>query len=513
MANSLLDVIRSMFSGNQTDFNTLSKQFEAMSAQLQQPSSLPRAPQQQPIQPQTQPRQTNQASQTPLVIKQPFPDYHSGTIEAVIDPFTGEIVAPPKVYPSESHPVDYPRYKNAEISSSTTKTKSTKPTKKALTPDTIKQSTGVNSSIPILPYTTEGFIGAVSEALKQGKITPFQAQQLLHAIAPQELSAEDIYTTLEKKIKELPVKFEDEKKKVKIEMDQAYNELKNNLDQQVKITKKYADKEIEWIEKRLQKIEEVFTNLMKEKPNLEPDKWTLFGRQLAMALGSISALVHPGYAPYFYMAIPQIVQYWQNEDAHNFEKAMKKFELALKLAGIQLDFYNQIMEHNLKILEKKKEKKLLPLTLTEMLLSQKYFSLVDLYNKMEAESYKVSSDEIANLMAVADLKEKARHHRIIEELNKERNKLMEKRMQLEAMIKNASLAIKNAFLKIAQEKHALQKDMLLHPNKYLGKILPSIMGKSSSVQELAKVLQLLNQSKDLEEWINELTKLGIDGED
>jgi len=508
MANSLIDVIRNMFSGNLPNFNALSKQFEAMGSQLEQMVPPPPPPKQA-----TQSQQANQTSQSSNVSYQPFPVYEKETMRIIFNPFTGKVEYAPIRVPSESHPVDYPKYKNAEISSSTTKTKSTKPTKKALTPEAIKQETGVNSPIPVLPYTPKGFIGAVSEAFKLGKLTPSQAQQLLQAIAPQELSAEDIYTTLEKKIEELPVKFGAEKEKIKIERDQAYKELKDNLDQQVEITKKYADKEIEWLEKHLQKIEEVFTNLMKEKPNLEPDKWTLFGRQLAMALGSISALAHPGYAPYFYMAIPQIVQYWQNEDAYNFEKAMKKFELALKLAGTQLDFYNQIMEHNLKILEKKKEKELLPLTLTSQLLSERYRSLVDLYNKMEAESYKVSSDGIANLLAVAELKEKAHHNRIMEALNKERNEITKKRMALDAAIKNASLAIRKAFLKIAQENHALRMDMTLHPEKYLGKILPPIMSKSSSVQELAKVLQLLYQSQNLDQWINELTKLDIGGDE
>ncbi len=492
MANSLLDVIKDMFSGNQTNFNVLSNQFETMARQLDQKRQLPPPPKQA-----TQSQQANQTSKSSNVIYQPFPVYEKETMRIAVNPFTGKVEHAPVRFPSESHPVDYPHYKNAEISSSTTKVQSTKP-KKALTSETI----------PVLPYTSKGFIGAVSEAYKQGKISPAQAQQLLQVIAPQELSAENIYTTLENEIKALPGKFKTEKETIKSERDKAYNEVKDNLDKQVKIAEKYADQEIKWLENHLKTIEKMFTELMKEKPNLEPDKWTLFGRQLAMALGAISALAHPEYAPYFYMAIPQVVQYWQNQDMYNFEKAMRKFEAALKLAGTQLDFYNQIMEFNLKILEKKKDKELLPLTLTGQLLTEKYRSLVELYNKMESESYKVNSDEIANLLKVADLKGKVEHNQRMEALQKERNEIMKRRAELDALMKKSSLAIKNALLKITKEKFELQKDMLLHPEKYPGKILPSIMGKAGSVKESAQILQPLYQSKDLKEWIDSLIILG-----
>jgi hypothetical protein len=367
-------------------------------------------------------------------------------------------------------------------------TKAIKTPKKALTTKNLQKTTGINSSIPLLPYTPEGLAQTVVDALKQGKITSAQFQQMLGSMVPYDMSVENIYTTIRQEIEKLPKEFKADLKEYENKMDKVYNELEENLKKQVEIGQKYADKEIELLTKHLQFIEKVFTDLLKEKPNLEPDKWTLFGRQLAMALGSITALAHPGYAPYFYMAIPKVVQYWQNEDMYNFEKAMKRFELALKLAGTQLDFYNQIMEHNLAILEKQKEKELLPITLTGQTLMEKYYTYANIYSKMASEQYKILNDKISNLLALADLKEKSRHYQAMEELQKMANNIRLKHLELTAQYHKASLALRKAYYGLLQSKFALTKDVLEHPEKYTGKLLPTLLGKAGSLKEAAQAL-------------------------
>jgi len=515
MANSLFDFIRSMFSGNQTDFNMLSKQFEAMGAQLQQPSSLPQPPQRQPVQPPPPPQQTNKTSQSSQVIRQ-LPVYDRETTPVVINPLTGELITIPTSFPSKSEPKDYPHYKNAEIRSTTTKTKSTKPTKKALTAKTIQQATEGSPSIPILPYTPEGFSEALNQALSQGKISPAQAQQILQTIAPQDLSFENIIATVLNEINKLPDDFKADLAKYEDKMDKAYKDLENNRKQQVEIVKKYADKELELLTKTLQSIEKVFTDLMKEKPNLEPDKWTLFGRQLAMALGAISALAHPGYAPYFYMAIPQVVQYWQNEDMYNFEKAMRKFEFALKLAGTQLDFYNQIMEHNLKILEKQKEKELLPLTLAEQLLMEKYHTYVDIYSKMAPEQYKIISDKIKNTLDVAGLVTQYKHYKAMEDLQRMANEIRLKHLELDAWYKKASLAIRQELANIAKGKFNLLKKLTEHPEQNLKFLISEIGKKVSNPKDLVRVIETLARNQqDIFKALDEIERMDFSlwGED
>jgi len=420
MANPLVDVIKNIFSGNQTDFNALSKQFEMVSSQLQQPNLIPQKTQQQPIQP-PQSTQSLQLQKLPKQSKQ----------------------------------------------TTSSDAKKAQSTKKPLTAKTLESATEPQSFIPILPYTPQG----IAELVKQGKITPLQAQQILEAFAMQDLSIENWLAQIKQNIEKLPEEFEKKMNKVEDKMEKAYNELTQNLNKQIEVQKKYADKHIELIEKHLNWVQQVFLDLMKEKPNLEPDKWTLFGRQLAMALGSISALAHPGYAPYFYMAIPQIVQYWQNEDMYNFEKAMKKFELALKLAGTQLDFYNQIMEHNLAILEKQKEKELLPLTITGQLLMEKYHNFADTYNKMAVEHAKLLSDRIAHQLSAIKTDIVYRHYKDWREIQELAKKIELERLNELKRHNRVMEGIRNLMAKITGERLNLTKMEKFYPMLFPDKVM------------------------------------------
>jgi hypothetical protein len=444
-------------------------------------------------------QQVQTSSQAPTVIKQPFPEYHKGTQELTFDLFTGEPKVPPIMIPSLSKAEIAPQ-KTASPKAISPKTilPKTKPVqakskaisteKKPLTTETIGQTIGAQSSIPMWPYTPEGLL----EALSQGKLNLAQAQQILKNLAPQDLSAGNIYDTIYKEIKNLPEQFQKELEKVEDKMDKAYEEVDKNLKKQLEINQKYADEQINIMKEHLNWVKNVFADLIKEKPNLEPDKWTEFGRRLAMALGAISAMAHPGYAPYFYMAIPQVVQYWQNEDMQNFEKALKKFELALSLAGTQLDFYNQIMEQNLAILEKQKEKDLLPLTLTGQLLMEKYHIYADTYNKMALDTYKVLGDSISNQLKFYDIELKEKHYKDWAEIQKLAKDIMLKRLEIDEWYKKQSLKIRDTLKRIAEAKFQLTKDVLVNPQKYIGKLLPSLISKSQDLTEALKLLQSLN---------------------
>jgi hypothetical protein len=453
------------------------------------------------LQPKPQQMQTSSQSpsQTPTVIKQPFPEYHTGTQELTFDLFTEEPKVPPIILPSlskaktptqktvaskmTSSKAILPKTKSGQTKSETISTE-----KKPLTTETIEQIIGTQSSIPLLPYTPEGLL----EALKQRGINPAQLQQILGVLAPQNLSVDNLLATVIKKIDKLPEDVKADLKKVEDKMEKIGRDIEKNLKQQFEINNKYADQELDLLKKHLNLVKQVFSDLMKEKPNLEPDKWTTFGRQLAMALGAISALAHPGYAHYFYMAIPQVVQYWNNEDAENFEKAIKKFELALSLAGTQLDFYNQIMEQSLTVLEKQKEKELLPVILTGQLLMEKYHFLVDLYNKIAPEIYKMQSDRIGNLLAVADLTEKHRHNKILEDLQKFAKEIMLERLKFDKWYKTQTLAIRNYLAKIAGERLQLTIDLLVNPQKYIGKFIPNLLSRAQDLTEALKFLKASN---------------------
>jgi hypothetical protein len=418
------------------------------------------------------------------VIKQPFPDFHSGTQEVAINPFTGEFYVPPKVFPSSGG-----ASQTASQKSTSVKPKATQKTtaKKPLTAETIGQTAGVQSPIPVLPYTLEGLIVALS----QGKISLPQAQQALKNLAQQDLSADNLYDKIAKLILSLPETVRKEAEALEAKMDKIYDDIQENLEKQIKITQKYADEEIKLLREQLNFITKVFTDLMKEKPNLEPDKWTEFGRRLAMALGAISAMAHPEYAPYFYMAIPQVVQYWHNEDMQNFEKAMRKFELALQLAGTQLDFYNQIMERNLAILNLQKEKELLPVVLTGQLLMEKYHAYSDAYNKMAVERVKALNDSIGYLLTLQDLRLKEQHYKDWAEIQRLAKAIALEQLRFNEWYKKQMLAIRNYLAKKTGEKFELEKLKLFAPWLVPGVWLPHMWRKAESLEDVLPTLQAL----------------------
>jgi hypothetical protein len=429
------------------------------------------------------PQQATTSSQ-PSVIKQPFSEFHKGTQEVMINPLTGEAYVPPKVFPSlgqASQTASQPQKTTFVKPKSIQKTTAKKP----LTAETIEQIAGVQSSIPVLPYTPEGLIVALS----QGKISLPQAQLILKNSAQQDLSADNLYDTIAKQIQSLPENVKNELLSIEGKMNEVYDKIEKNLNEQVKITQKYADEQIKLLRQQLNFITNVFIDLMKEKPNLEPDKWTEFGRRLAMALGAISAMAHPEYAPYFYMAIPQVVQYWQNEDMQNFEKAMRKFELALQIAGTQLDFYNQIMEHSLNILNLQKEKELLPLTLTGQLLMEKYHTYSDVYTKMSVESLKAINNNIGHLLKLQELKIKEKHNEDWAKIQELTKMIALKGLELKEWYNKQNTAIRWYLAKIAGEKLRLKELELFHPEDVPGLLLPKVITKADDPVVALKILE------------------------
>jgi hypothetical protein len=126
MANPLVDLIKSVFSGNQADFHTSSKQVEMLEKNIaeklaSQPYTLPlpqTIQQQQPIQPPQSP-QSFQLQKLPKQAQRPV----SSTV------------------------------------------KKAKPTKKPLTAETLESATEPQSTIPMFPYTPQG----IAELVRQGK--------------------------------------------------------------------------------------------------------------------------------------------------------------------------------------------------------------------------------------------------------------------------------------------------------------------------------------------------------
>jgi len=441
MANSLIDAIKGYVkdavSGSLPDLNTLSKQPELLAKQMENPQNF----------------QPPQGAMTPAgkqdlnLLEMIKPDYWSKTYKWL------------NLQSQSSKTIQQPK-----------KQKTTPTAKKPLTAETIEQTAGSQSSIPILPYTPQGIV----ELVKQGKLNPAQAQQMLQATAMEELSIEKWLAQIINNINKLPDEIKAEMEKEEAKMNKVYNDLKNNLKEQVKIHKEYADKQIKEIRQHLNWIRQVFTDLIKEKPNLEPDKWTQFGRQLAMALGAISALAHPGYAPYFYMAIPQVVQYWQNEDMYNFEKAMKKFELALKVAGTQLDFYNQIMEHSLTILDKQKEKELLPLTIAGQLIAEEYHAHVDAYNKLKAEYAKSFSDRIAHQLSAIKAGIMFQHYKDWKEIQQFAKQIELERLRETQRHNRVMEGIRNLMAKITSERLNFEKLKQFYPWLFPDKLVKSL---------------------------------------
>jgi len=456
MANSLIDIIQSLD-------KTLQKRFDVLIPFGAKKPTSAQAPQTQEV--------------------QSFSDYHSGTKEIVINPITGAVEATPKVFPLYGGiEIEVVSRDKKSSPKTTSAPKAVAPTKKALTAETL-----TSEGIPLLPYTPKGLL----QALKQGKMTSAQLQQVLVETAPQDLSLENLLVQIKSKIDKLPDEIKSELTLADKEVKQYFDMVQENLNKQIALQTKYADQEINLMQKHLDLIKDVFLDLMKEKPKLEPDKWTQFGRQLAMALGAITALAHPEYAPYFYMAIPQVVQYWQNEDAQNFERAIKKFEMALTLAGTQMDFYNQLMEYNLKILEKKKEKDLLPLAMTGELLLTRYTKYMDLYTKMALEYTKALSDRVGNLISLADLVNKERHYKRLEELKEEELKLRKEALEKRDRYMQIMAGLRQKYLDYLNKKLWFEIDTKQHPEKYPGVVIPKLIPQAKDLKDALKLLKYL----------------------
>gem|GEM_PF-4175620 len=141
------------------------------------------------------------------------------------------------------------------------------------------------------------------------------------------------------------------KEETKKDLESVKKEIEKETRKLIEIKKNYAEKMMEVLDKYNQQLTDVYSELMKHIPKMEPDEKTQWARNLAMTLMAISGFVHPGYSPYFYMAIPQIIEYWRNEDRENFEMAMEKFNIALNIAGIKMNYLTQITENNLKKLQ------------------------------------------------------------------------------------------------------------------------------------------------------------------
>ena len=149
------------------------------------------------------------------------------------------------------------------------------------------------------------------------------------------------------------IKAEEDLKDIKEKKESKTKEL-------IEIKEQYAKKMIETLDKYNQQLTDIYSELMKQIPKMEPDEKIQWARGLAMALMAISGFIHPSYSPYFYMAIPQIVEYWRNEDRENFEMAMEKFNAALNIAGIKMNYLTQITENNLKKIQSLEEIDVLP---------------------------------------------------------------------------------------------------------------------------------------------------------
>jgi hypothetical protein len=144
------------------------------------------------------------------------------------------------------------------------------------------------------------------------------------------------------------------------DLEDIKEKKENEIKKLIEIKKQYAEKMTKILDEYNQQLTDIYSELMKHFPKMEPDEKKQWARGLAMALMAISGFVHPSYSPYFYMAIPQIVEYWRNEDRENFEIAMEKFNAALNIAGIKMNYLTQITENNLKKLQTLEEVDVLP---------------------------------------------------------------------------------------------------------------------------------------------------------
>jgi hypothetical protein len=316
---------------------------------------------------------------------------------------------------------------------------------------------------------------------KQEKISNTQIHLLMNQ-AGNQLNVDKIWQKIYdffEKIEFGPDFLKSELSKISKQIEDTYKDLKSKLENQAKIQSEYSNKKIDLLQKQIDFLINVYKDLMKKIPNLEVDQTTQLSRQLGMALGSITALIHPSYAPYFYMAIPQIIQYWRNEDMENFENAMRRFEMAVTLAGTNLEFLNNIIEKQLALLEEKEKQALLPTAATLQLLIQHYSDYIDLYNKLWPKYFETTQKQISDVIRILDVKEKERHNRILEKLREDYIRMLKD--------------FKEKKLKMEEEQFDIKKTKELTPWLSPSKIFEVLTKKSETPQDLLKILKSLTK--------------------
>ena len=340
------------------------------------------------------------------------------------------------------------------------------------TPPSVSSPTSITSKTTPKPLIISR--PSVSETQKPERLSPTWLNLLVNQIAAQ-LDVSNTWQQLFEQLKQASDALKEDLEKISKEIPNVYNEIKDKLEEQIKIQSTFSTQKLNLLQKEIDFLTQVYKSLLNQMPKIEPDRKTQLSRELAIALGSITALIHPSYAPYFYMAIPQIVQYWRNEDMENFENAMRKFEMAATLAGTNLEFLNNILERQIRILEEKEKQALLPTTLSLQWLTEKYKTYMDLYTSLWPKYLENIHKQIANVIKLLEAKERERHNRAEE-------RLREQAIRLQS-------AIKEELNKIRAEELQLKKAKELAPWSVPGKIFEVLTRKAGDLNDLLKILE------------------------
>jgi hypothetical protein len=321
-----------------------------------------------------------------------------------------------------------------------------------------------------------------SETPKSERLAPTWLNQLINQMGAR-LDASNIWQQLLdqlKLLKESSKTLKNQLDEIYKDIQSAYKDIENKLTEQAKKQIEFSNQKVKLLQKEIDFITQVYKSLLKQIPKIEPDQKTQLSRELAMALGSITALIHPSYAPYFYMAIPQIVQYWRNEDMINFENAMRKFEIAATLAGTNLEFLNKVLEKQMAVLEEKEKQDLLPTTLTLKLLTEKYTNYIDLYNNLWPKYLENVNNQIANVIKLLEAKERERHNRAEE-------KLREQTIRLQT-------EIRKELNKLRTEEWKLKKTEKLAPWSVPSKIFEILIKQAADPEEVLEIIESFEEA-------------------
>jgi hypothetical protein len=333
------------------------------------------------------------------------------------------------------------------------------------------------------------------EEQKQEKISNAQIHLLMNQ-AENQLNVNNIWQKINDflgKIEFSPDFLEKELKKVREDLEKAYKDSEAETKKITQIQSEYSNKKIDLLLKQIDLIIDIYKDLMKKMPNLEVDQITQLSRQLGMALGSITALIHPSYAPYFYMAIPQIIQYWRNEDMENFENAMRRFEMAVTLAGTNLEFLNNIIEKQLAVLEEKEKQALLPSLATLQSLNQKAAYYADLYNKLWPKYFEITQRRISDVIKFLDIIERERHNRTLE-------KLREYAIRIQKEFREKKL-------KMEEELFEIKKLKELTPWLFPSKIFDVLTKKAETPQDILKIIKIFTKPTEGESLLEIIERL------